>query len=84
MCKQLRTDLCSTKNRKKILSLFLIRPFVAQSKLDIVLFCILEIACLEALKSVAKGIFIARIKVKNIRNEGISSLSLAIKIGDLI
>lgn len=59
---------------------------MAQSQLDIVLFCNLEIAYPEDLKSVTKGIFISTLKIQNIRNKGNSLplLSLAIKIGDLI
>lgn len=51
MSKQLRTEVYPEQEGKKV-SLFLMRPFLAQSKLDILLFC-----NLEALKSVAKGIF---------------------------
>ena len=67
------------------MSLVLIRPFTHQSKLDIVLFCILDIDYLKALKSMAKGIFILKFKIQYIQNEGniLPSLSLAIQIGDL-
>ena len=52
----------------------------------IVLFCNLEIACLEALQYVVKGAFIPKLKIQKIKHEGntLTSFSLEIKIGDLI